>query len=90
MAGGLDMLRVAGPPHSHRASPQPQSQGLGDTGHSTFHLWSQHCPCPDGVLPWKTLMESQEPKWPDVLFTLVLRVWVKEHLAWTPGLSNSW
>ena len=60
------------------ASPQPQSQGLGDTGHSVSHPWSQHCPRPDCELPWKTLRDSLEPRWADSLLTVVLRLWVTE------------
>lgn len=72
------------------ASLQPQSQGLGGTGHSVSHPWPQHCPRPDRELPWKTLRDSLEPRWADSVLTPVLRVWVTEQLAWTPGPSSSW
>lgn len=69
------------------AAPQP---GPGRHWPSVSHPWSQHCPHPDRELPWKTLRDSLEPRWADSLLTLVLRVWVTEHLAWTPGPSSSW
>ena len=69
------------------AAPEP---GPGRHWPSVSRPWSQHCPYPDRELPWKTLRDSLEPRWADCVLTLVLRVWVAEHLAWTPSPSSSW